>query len=37
MRLLGKDPLSRAFEPGAKSYWKPRDKTASAESYFNQH
>jgi ABC-type uncharacterized transport system permease subunit len=37
MRLLGNDPLSRTFESGAKSYWKPRDKAASTESYFKQH
>jgi ABC-type uncharacterized transport system permease subunit len=37
MRLLGNDPLSRKFEPGAKSYWKRREKAKSAESYFNQH
>jgi ABC-type uncharacterized transport system permease subunit len=37
MRLLGNDPLSRTIEPGAKSYWKPRGKSGSAESYFNQH
>ncbi len=36
MRLLGRDPLSRKFEPGAESYWKPREKTKPAESYFNQ-
>ena len=36
MRLLGHDPLSRKFEPGAKSYWKQRGKTKTAESYFNQ-
>jgi ABC-type uncharacterized transport system permease subunit len=36
MRLLGRDPLSRRFDPSAKSYWKPRDKGKSPESYFNQ-
>ena len=36
MRLLGHDPLSRKFEPGTKSYWKPRDGKRTAESYFNQ-
>jgi ABC-type uncharacterized transport system permease subunit len=36
MRALGHDPLSRKFDPGAKSYWKPRDKTKPIASYFNQ-
>lgn len=25
MRMLGKDPLQRAFEPGSESYWIDRD------------
>jgi ABC-type uncharacterized transport system permease subunit len=37
MRLLGHDPLSRKFDPGAKTYWKKREKAKSAESYFNQN
>jgi drug/metabolite transporter (DMT)-like permease len=36
MRLFGRDPLSRSFEPGSQSYWKPRDKAKKAETYFNQ-
>jgi hypothetical protein len=36
MRLLGHDPLTRNFEPGARTYWKPREKTKPADSYFNQ-
>jgi hypothetical protein len=36
MRLFGHDPLSRKFEPGSASYWKPRSKTKPPESYFNQ-
>ncbi len=36
MRLLGRDPLPRRFEPGAKTYWKTREKTKTVESYFNQ-
>jgi hypothetical protein len=36
MRLLGHDPLSRKFDPAAKSYWIPRDKAKTVESYFNQ-
>jgi ABC-type uncharacterized transport system permease subunit len=37
MRLLGNDPLSRKFDPGAGSYWKARPKAKPVESYFNQH
>jgi ABC-type uncharacterized transport system permease subunit len=37
MRLLGRDPLSRKFEAGARSYWAPRGKAKPMESYFNQH
>jgi ABC-type uncharacterized transport system permease subunit len=36
MRLFGRDPLSRKFDPGVKSYWNPRDKRRTMESYFNQ-
>lgn len=36
MRLLGHDPLTRKFEPGAQTYWKPREKTKPANSYFDQ-
>jgi hypothetical protein len=36
MRLFGHDPLSRKFDPGARSYWKPREKTKPVESYFKQ-
>jgi hypothetical protein len=37
MRLFGRDPMHRAYDPGAASYWStarpPRDK----ESYFHQY
>ena len=36
MRLFRHDPLSRRFDPKAKSYWKARDGAKSAEDYFNQ-
>jgi hypothetical protein len=36
MRLFGHDPLTRKFEPRAASYWKPRNKNKTPESYFNQ-
>jgi ABC-type uncharacterized transport system permease subunit len=36
MRLLGRDPLSRAFDPGAQSYWIARDEKRDVGSYFKQ-
>jgi ABC-type uncharacterized transport system permease subunit len=36
MRLLGHDPLSRKFDPAAKSYWKQRENAKPVESYFDQ-
>lgn len=36
MRLFGHDPLARKFDPAAKSYWSPRERTKTVESYFNQ-
>jgi Saxitoxin biosynthesis operon protein SxtJ len=36
MRLFRHDPLSRRFDPKAKSYWKARSGAKSVEDYFNQ-
>jgi hypothetical protein len=36
MRLLGHDPLSRRFDPAARTYWKPRIGAKSVEDYFRQ-
>jgi Saxitoxin biosynthesis operon protein SxtJ len=36
MRLFGHDPLTRKFDPAAKTYWIPRDGTRTVESYFKQ-
>jgi multisubunit Na+/H+ antiporter MnhG subunit len=36
MRMFRYDPLARKFDPKAQSYWTPRDKKRTAESYFNQ-
>jgi len=36
MRLLGRDPLSRRFDPGARTYWKPRTGAKSVGDYFRQ-
>ena len=37
LRLGGKDPLTRRFDPQLKSYWTHRPDNASPASYFNQH
>ncbi|MFO0869363.1 MAG: SxtJ family membrane protein [Pirellulales bacterium] len=34
MRLLGKDPLNRRFDPQAKTYWVRRTPRADRKSYF---
>lgn len=36
MRLFGRDPLSRKFQPGATSYWIKRREDASLDRYFRQ-
>lgn len=36
MRLFGHDPLSRRFDPKARSYWVSRSGAKPAESYFRQ-
>jgi ABC-type uncharacterized transport system permease subunit len=36
MRLLGRDPLSRTFDPRAQSYWIARNEKRTVESYFKQ-
>lgn len=37
MRLLGRDPLQRRFEPARQSYWEPRTTTRPPASYLRQH
>jgi ABC-type uncharacterized transport system permease subunit len=37
MRALGRDPLTRKFDPEQKSYWIPRTATRTPESYFKQN
>lgn len=37
MRLLGRDPLQRQRDPGAKTYWKPREKRDDMRGYFRQY
>ena len=36
MRLLGRDPMQRRFDPDADTYWVPHDPPRSAEDYFRQ-
>jgi Saxitoxin biosynthesis operon protein SxtJ len=36
MRLFGRDPLARKFEPEAQTYWKPRKAMRPVASYFDQ-
>ena len=36
MRLLGRDPMNRAFDRSATTYWVPRDSKTPAARYFKQ-
>ena len=36
MRLLGRDPMERAFDPEAKSYWVEHDPHRDPAQYFRQ-
>jgi hypothetical protein len=36
LRLLGKDPLTRRFDPAAESYWVERPPETTTYRYFNQ-
>ena len=35
-RLFGRDPMTRRFDPSAKSYWVEHDPHKSVERYFHQ-
>ena len=37
MRLVGRDPLDRRFDPRRPSYWEARGPAPSPRSYFRQH
>jgi hypothetical protein len=37
MRLLGRDPLERRFDPGRESYWKPYEAQTRPDRYFRQY
>ncbi len=36
MRLVGRDPMQRAFDRDAKTYWQPRPTTKESQGYFRQ-
>jgi hypothetical protein len=36
MRLMGRDPMQRRFDPGATTYWTPRKQEEGTERYFRQ-
>lgn len=36
LRLLGRDPLARRFDPAATSYWTARDHAVDKSRYFKQ-
>ena len=36
MRLFGYDPMQRRFDPGAESYWCPREQDDGLKRYFRQ-
>ena len=36
MRLFGRDPMHRRFDPEAESYWIARDPNVASERYFRQ-
>jgi len=37
MRLTGRDPMERAFDRTAKTYWKPRRTDSDSARYFRQY
>ena len=36
MRLFGRDPMLRKFDPSATTYWQPHDSADEPERYFRQ-
>jgi Saxitoxin biosynthesis operon protein SxtJ len=37
MRALGRDPMTRHFDPSSKSYWRDVEKVVDPERYFRQY
>ena len=36
MRLFGRDPMRRKFDPSATTYWQPHESPDEPERYFRQ-
>ena len=36
MRICGRDPMQRKFDPQANTYWQPRTKSKTTDRYFRQ-
>ena len=36
MRVLGRDPLQRRFDPAARTYWRAAEKAVDPQRYFRQ-
>lgn len=36
MRIIGRDPLARQFDPNRTSYWEPRETEVEKKRYFRQ-
>ncbi|MBW3543785.1 MAG: hypothetical protein KY476_26350 [Planctomycetes bacterium] len=36
MKLFGRDPMQRSFDPAASTYWKPRPPQTETSRYFRQ-
>lgn len=36
LRLFGRSPIDRSFDPAASTYWRPCNRDRSTESYFRQ-
>jgi hypothetical protein len=36
LRLSGRDPMQRRFDPNAKTYWTPHEQEETSERYFRQ-
>jgi hypothetical protein len=37
LRIFGRDPMERRFEPGRKTYWNDAEKVEEVERYFRQY
>ena len=37
MRVIGRDPLNRQWEPDRKSYWQPRSEITDIRRYYRQY